>query len=50
EDSQMDLNVIINLSDRIDELGNNIDESHTSLIAIEIVKLCEKGDGYSYVY
>ncbi|CAG8768165.1 16773_t:CDS:2, partial [Racocetra persica] len=31
------------LSDRIDKLESNIDESHANLIATEIVKLCEKG-------
>ncbi|CAG8851862.1 2418_t:CDS:1, partial [Racocetra persica] len=39
---QMDLNITISLSNRIDKLENNIDESHTNLIATEIVRLCEK--------
>ncbi|CAG8692304.1 3031_t:CDS:2, partial [Ambispora leptoticha] len=49
ENARMDLNAIINLSNRIDKLENN-DESHASLIVNKIVRLCEKGDGYSYVY
>ncbi|CAG8479263.1 17288_t:CDS:2 [Gigaspora margarita] len=37
-----DIRTDISLSDRIDKLGNNIDRSHTNLIATEIVRLCEK--------
>ncbi|CAG8706869.1 24080_t:CDS:1, partial [Racocetra persica] len=41
ENTRIDLNAIINLSNQIDKLENN-DESHASLIANEIVKLCKK--------
>ncbi|CAG8683669.1 2671_t:CDS:2, partial [Racocetra persica] len=47
---QMKLEILITISSLIDKLNEiSTDKTNPNLLAIELVKLCEKNDGYSYL-